>query len=239
MDWGTIMSLAGPMLQSGIGGAVGQATQGTGTPGYTGYDIIQAQTTPAYDYSARGLENLATGQMPQYWQTARPKIKKGMVLGQQEAYYGSPGNRYGAYQTGMESGALTGLGAGATQKSLRPLAQKYMDESRKIEEFLSQQDVGVFQNAEQNYLGTIGGYRPFQIAPYTVPGTEAQQSQWGSIIGNADIPWGKLGDMFNKTGGSGSFVNDYANSAYTSNDYSTTPLTDRFNQVNSQYDWRS
>jgi len=218
MDWGSIMSFAGPMLQGAAGGMAGQATQGTGTPGYTGYDIIQAQTTPAYDYSARGLENIGEGKYPQFWQNARPKIRKGMVQGLEDMYYGTGGNRYGAYQTGMEAGALTGLGAGATQKGLRPLTQRYMDESRKIDDFLTQQDVGVFQNVEKNYLGTMGGYRPFQVAPYTVPGVEAPKSEWGSIIGGMDIPWGQIGNMFGKTGTTGSTgyssTPDYSSSGY-------------------------
>ena len=196
-----------------VGAGVSMATQKKGKAGQQGFDVYTPNAVG--EQTGIGKENVQyLGGMRQALEAGNPwanygtfeqQMRKKQQRMQQEAMYGNQGDRYGAYQTGMESGSLLGLGGGATQRSLRPLMTQYLQGGQQIEDMLAQAKAGAMQNKEQMYLqGMNQMAQPFggQAVPYNIPGTPLQASPWASLAGSvmggiaagrsqqSGVPWG-------------------------------------------------
>lgn len=191
---GTWAAIAMTVVGAGVSYG-SQAMQKKSTGGKTGYDVVtpasigESSGTGKYmaDYFQKAMEGFATGDPWRGYGDYEQLMKRKLQRGQQEAMYGTQGNRYGAYQTGMEAGALTGLGGAATAKSLRPLQSQYLTGSQAIDEYIASQKANAMQTREQTMLQTgMGLSSPYaqQIVPYNQPAQEAQTSPWASILGS-------------------------------------------------------
>lgn len=226
------MGFWAPLIAGIASSALSAATTKKGTPG--GYDYItpksvgESSPTGIYgsDYWQRAMSGLATGEPWRGYGDYEALMKRKLQRGQKEAFYGTPGSRTGAYQTAMETGAITGLGAGQTQRSMRPLQNQWITGSQAIEEFLAQQGAQAMQQREQTLLGYGSQLsQPYQgqVVPYA--GTPAQESPWAKLAGSAmgAIDWGSLGS---KAGGSGGFWNAMDKAPYSYMQGSPTSLSD-------------
>jgi len=200
MSW---VALAGTAIS--VGTSMYANKKNKGTPGQMGYDIItppsigEQSGTGKYmaDYWTKAMQGLATGEPWRGYGDYEQLMKRKLQRGQQEAFYGSSGNRYGAYSTGLETGALTGLGGGRTQASLKPLQNQWLTGSQAIEEFLASEGAKAMQQREQTgSQAMLGLSQPYsqQVMPVNIPGVEAQASPWASALGTiaGGIDWGKL-----------------------------------------------
>jgi len=182
---------------AGIYGAVNQGINARKNPGSGGYDMYIPKAVG--EQTDIGRQNVAyLGGMGRGLTAGDPWAKFGdfekwqrkrMQLEQQRAMFGDQGSRYGAYGTGMEAGALTGLGGAATQKSLRPLMLAYQQGSQQIEDILSQQKSSAMQNTQAQYLQGMGQMaQPFgggQAIPWQVPAApQVEQADWGAVASN-------------------------------------------------------
>ena len=197
ITWGGLA--AAGSAGAGIYGAVNQGinSRKAGAQGRGGYDMYIPQAVG--EQTGIGKENVQyLGGMRQALEAGSPwanygtfeqQMRRKQQRMQQEAMYGNQGDRYGAYQTGMESGALTGLGGGQTQRSLRPLMNTYLQGGQQIEEMLAQAKAGAMQNKESMYLqGMNQMAQPFgggMAIPWQTPGApQTQQADWGGVASN-------------------------------------------------------
>jgi len=197
---------------AGIFGAVNQGmnSRRAGSQGGGGYDMYIPQAVG--EQTGIGKENVKyLGGMRQALEAGNPwadygtfeeQMRRKQQKMQQEAMYGNQGNRYGAYQTGMEAGALTGLGGAATQKSLRPLMTSYLQGGQQIEDMLAQAKAGAMQNKESMYLqGMNQMAQPFgggMAIPWQTPGApQTQGADWGALASNLQGLGGTLSGLSN------------------------------------------
>jgi len=210
-------AIAAPIIASVASSALSSATQKKGEAGQMGYDYVTPQSvgeqspTGKYmaDYFQQAMQGFATGEPWRGYGDYEQLMKRKLQRGQTEAFYGTPGQRYGAYSTGMETGALAGLGGGRTQANLRPLQNQWISGSQAIDEFLAQQGTTAMQQREQTLLNTgMGLSQPYgsQAIPYSNPGTDTQQSPWASMLGGAlgGVNWGSMFGGGTTAGTSGS-----------------------------------
>lgn len=206
-------AIAAPMLAGAASSALSAATTRKGTPGSAGYDYIVPKSVGeqsptgkyAADYYQKAMEGFATGDPWRGYGDIEQLMKRKLQRGQTEAFYGTPGNRYGAYSTGMETGALAGLGGGRTQANLRPLQNQWLTGSQAIDEFLAGQRAQAMQQREGTMLQTgLALSQPYhgQVVPYMNPGTAPTPSPWASIAGGA-LAGMDFGSMFGGGGGGG------------------------------------
>jgi hypothetical protein len=142
----------------GIGGLLGGLQQKE-SGGQVGYDVV---TLPQYsfteprlgvtsDFITSNLERLQRGEAPVYYEKRRPIIRQGLMRGLDEAYFGTPGQRTGVVQAGLETAALTGLGPRGAQAQTRKAMSDYARQAQSIDEFLANQELDIFQQAQQLY----------------------------------------------------------------------------------------
>lgn len=161
--------------------------------------------TTQYDYLANGLDALAMGKPPTWFQQYRPleeAQRKNALTGQYygagagaagskgyAGYGGSGGNAFapGVFKQQQAADVAAGRrGSGGGSNYAKQLAL-YQQQMQDIDNYLSQMGAASMQSAEQTYLSSAGGvsqYAQGQWAPFE--GTDYQPSagqQMGAMVG--------------------------------------------------------
>lgn len=197
--YGSIVPGIGTAVGAGAGmllGAMGGGAAGTGEKAQgPGWQWLQnpeyPEVAPAmgtyWDYLAKGLENMQTGQEPEWWKKWRPLEESQRKAALYGTYYGKGagaqgGNYFGpgvlATQRGADVAAgRRGAGGGSNYaKQLDMYAQGMSD----IDDYLSKLGATAMDTAESRYLSAFPASQ----------GIRGPAGQWGSYEGTAYQPSG-------------------------------------------------
>lgn len=155
------------------------------------YSFTEPRLQQTSDYISNTMSRLGRGEAPAYYERAVPKIRERAMNNLYQNYFGNQGNRRGAYNMALESGAVQGVGPRAGFNRAQGMMNEYTNQAQQIDQFLEQEGLNIMkqESLEMPRLSMqMPGGPESQAMPYQQP--DAGSNGW-DLLGNlaGQVPW--------------------------------------------------
>ncbi len=197
MSWGAVA-----VATIGAGASIYGASQSKGASGGVAdwqapqYSFTEPRLQQTSDYLSNMMSRLSRGEYPAYYERLAPKVRQRQQNALYQQYFGTEGNRRGAYNLALESGAVQGVGPGQGFKRASQTLDQYSLQSQQIDQLIDQIGIDIM-NQQSLTVPQISASLPMgpqaQPVSYSTPAYTSPWSTFGSslmgLAGNTVGEW--------------------------------------------------
>ena len=210
-----------PAAASLFGGMFGKKDDagGSGGMGYTApqwlqnpqYDFTEPRLQQTSDFISQQINALQRGEMPDWYTSAMPQLREGMMRGARQWLHGGPMTGMGAMDQGRAAGAAMGVGPRAGMANTNKALSKYGDMTSAIDEYLTGKGVDISERASMAFPQMSSTLPQGPQGQWLAP--QPYQQQGGGMMDSLgglmkNLPWGSIasgiGSLFGPKSGGGS-----------------------------------